>query len=217
MKTGTIAVFGATGRTGLPFINKAVHTFRIKALVRNPDKMDFQHEHFEMIEGDILNKADVEKTIKNADAVINLTGHTKESPKDLQKRASQYMLEAMEQFGVKRIISLTGAGVRDPQHDAPKLIDKMVVFVMRNLAGDLAKYALLDGRDHAELIKNSSTDWTIVRGPMLTEDPAKGNIQVGYVGKIKGIKLSREDLAGFILNTLIENQYIHKMPFVTNG
>jgi hypothetical protein len=40
---------------------------------------------------------------------------------------------------------------------------------------------------------------------------------VGYVGKIKGIKLSREDLAGFILNTLIENQYIHKMPFVTNG
>jgi hypothetical protein len=52
---------------------------------------------------------------------------------------------------------------------------------------------------------------------MLTEEPAKGTIEVGGVGKIKGFRLTREDLAAFILAETEKNNYIKGMPFVTNG
>ncbi len=75
----------------------------------------------------------------------------------------------------------------------------------------------MDGINHAELIKRSDTNWTIMRAPMLNEDPPKEKIEVGYVGTIKGFKLTREDLAIFIRDVIPHKKYFHKMPFLTNG
>jgi putative NADH-flavin reductase len=213
----TIALFGGTGRTGIPFIKKAVNNYKIKALVRNPEKLKVSHKNLEVVKGDILNDKDVETCIEGADVVVTLIGHDKNSPADLQTLSTKLIIDSMGKHNVKRLVSLTGAGVRDTENDQPKLMDKMVVFVMKNLAGKTVHNALLDGIEHARVIRQSGLDWTIVRGPMLTEEPAKGHVEVGYVGKIPGIKLTRDDLAQFILNEIEENKYINKMPFVTNG
>jgi putative NADH-flavin reductase len=79
------------------------------------------------------------------------------------------------------------------------------------------RYALLDGISHTRLIQKSDLDWTIVRAPMLTEEPEKGKIEVVNVGQINGFKLSRADLAQFMLNEIEANKYIHQMPSLTNG
>ncbi len=214
----TIALFGGSGRTGKPFIERALEeNYRINALVRDPSKISLSHENLRLIKGDVLNEADVDECIQGASVVVSLIGHSRNSPADLQVRAVRAMLGSMKAHGVDRIISLTGGGVRDPENDAPKFPDRMVVFVMNNLGGKSVRNALLDARAHAEVIKDFPGDWTLVRGPMLTEDPAKKSIQVGYVGKVKGFKLTRADLADFMVKEIGEKKYNRKMPFLTNG
>jgi hypothetical protein len=67
------------------------------------------------------------------------------------------------------------------------------------------RYALLDGISHTRLIQKSDLDWTIVRAPMLTEEPEKGKIEVVNVGQINGFKLSRADLAQLMLKNVLQN------------
>lgn len=217
MNKKTIAVFGGTGRTGIPFLNMALEQYNIKALVRNPSKIDFTHPGLEIIQGDVLSEQDIKKTIDSTFAVVSLIGHVKGSLDDLQVKATRYILAAMEESKVRRLISLTGGGVRDKAVDSPKVMDKLVVFAMKNLAGKDARITLMDGIAHARIIRESDTQWTIVRAPMLTDDPAKNKIMVGNVGQVKGFKLTREDLAAFILKTIENDTFIHTMPFVTNG
>lgn len=213
----TIALFGGTGRTGEPFLKHALQHFAVKALVRDASRIKIKHPNLTLIEGDAMKAEDVYDTLSGTKAVVSLIGHGKGSPRDLQTVATRHMLDAMKKHDITRIITLTGGGVRDPQNDKPGIIDKVVVFVMRNFAGKDTAYTLQDGIDHAALLKKSDTHWTIVRGPMLTMDAAIGHVEVGNVGMVKGFKLTREDLAVFIVNELIHNNYIHKMPFLTNG
>lgn len=70
----------------------------------------------------------------------------------------------------------------------------------------------MDDINHADVIRD--LDLTVIRGPMLTDDPANGASRVGYVGKVAGW---RADLADFILKEFSRQNHIHDMPFVTNG
>ena len=213
----TLAVFGATGKSGLLFIEKALEKgYAIKALVRHPEKLHLAHERLIKIKGDILAPEDVDKTIAETDAVINLSGHVKDSPPDLQSKSIQYIMDSMKKRNIKRLVQLSGAGVRDEDKDKPKLIDKLVVFVMKNLAGKQTRNILEDGVRLVERIRNSDLDWTVVRAPRLTQEPAKASFHVGYVGQFKGITLTRENLADFILQVYEKNSHIHDMPVVVN-
>jgi len=212
----TIALFGGTGRTGLPFLKHGLADFKIKALVRTPEKIEFKDENLQLIKGDITNTEDILKTIDGSDVVVSLIGHNKTSKAGFQTEAMREIIKIMHEKEIKRLISLTGGGVNTAD-DNPKFMDKLIVFIMRNLAGKMSRNALVDGINHSKLIMDSGLDWTIVRGPMLTEEPAKDNIEVGNVGTVPGFKLSREDLAKFILDTIKNNTYINELPFLTNG
>ena len=214
----TIALLGATGRSGLPFTNLALQQGHIlNALVRDPLKMTIQHPNLRVIKGDALDPASINKVLEGADGVVSFLGQDKASQPDLQTKATDLIISAMKTRQLRRLISVTGGGVRDAAQDKPGFMDNMIVFIMKNLAGSGARNALADGITHAELIKNSGLDWTIVRGPMLTDDPARGAYQVGYVGTVSGIKLTRADLADFLLKEWETGQWRGKFPFVTNG
>lgn len=214
----TIAIFGATGRTGRPLVKKALDAgHSVRALVRNPQKLTLQHPNLTVIPGSSLDAAKVDETVNGSDGVISMLGPDKNSPPDLMTRSTQYIIDAMNRYGLNRLVSLTGAGVRDAQNDKPGFVDNAIVFVMKNLAGAGARNALYDGINHADLIRRTNLNWTIVRGPRLNDDPAKGSYQVGYVGTVPGINLTRADLADFILKEFEQGTYIRQMPLVTNG
>ena len=213
----TLAVFGATGKSGLLFVEKALEKgYAVKALLRHPEKLQLDQKRLTKIKGDILDPEDVDKTISETDAVINLSGHVKDSPPNMQTVSIQHIIGTMKKHDIKRLVQLSGAGVRDEEKDNPKLIDKLVVFVMKHLAGKQTRNILEDGVRMVELIRNSGLEWTVVRAPRLTQEPAKASFHVGYVGQFKGITLTREDLADFILQVYEENSHIHDMPVVVN-
>ena len=208
MKT---AVFGASGRTGRPLVGQALaEGHEVRALVRNPSQFPMSHGRLTVIGGDVLNAAKVEETVAGTDTVVSALGHTGTSPKDVQTRGTGNIVAAMEKHGVRRLVSLTGAGVRDPR-DEPKLVDKAITFLLERLQPDV----LGDAIGHAEVIKGSGLEWTIVRGPRLTEGPKKGEYRVGMVGKNSGTQISRADLADFMLKQVTDNTYLRQMPVVS--
>ena len=206
-----LTVFGASGRTGRPLVEQALAAgHEVTAFVRDPSKLGMDHERLTVVEGDVKEPAKVREAVEGADAVLGALGHTKSSAKDVQTVGTQNIVAAMKETGVRRLVSLTGAGVSDPK-DEPKLFDKAITTLLKLLQKDV----LEDGENHARVIEKSGLDWVIVRGPMLTEGEKKGEYRVGYVGKNSGTKISRSDVADFMLRQTHDDTYLGQKPMVS--
>jgi putative NADH-flavin reductase len=208
-----ITLFGATGQTGNAFLNQILNSnYEITVLVRNANKLKQSAPNLKIIEGDVLNIADVEKAVSGADIVVSLFGRVKDSPDLLQTNGTNNIITAMQKFNVPRIISLSGGALPFPEKDKPKFVDKIFVTIM-NL---VAKKMLDDAKAHFEVLKNSNVKWMVVRGPRLTNEPKKGNYKIGWVGVNASTKISREDLATFIVTQIEDESFNYQMPFVSN-
>lgn len=207
----TIALFGGSGKTGKLFMKLALNKgYTVHALVRSPDKLGITHPNLTVIQGDVLNPDDVERVVADADLVVSLFGHVKGSPEWVQTDGTKNIVEAMKTFRVPRIISLSGGGL-PYEKDQPKLIDHIIRGIMKVVASAV----LNDAVRHASVLKESGLNWMIVRGPRLTDNPAKGQYRVGWVGVNAGTQIARADLADFILKQVESSEFDRKMPFVS--
>ncbi len=207
-----IALFGSTGQTGRIFLKLALDSgYEVKVLVRDKSKLTMQSPKLTVIEGDVLNLKDVNHTVEGTQIVVSLFGHVKGSPKWLQTDGTKNIISAMQQYKVGRIISLSGGGLPFPEKDEPKFADHLIRTIMKIAVPKI----LNDAIAHAEVLKNSGLDWVIVRGPRLTNDAPIGTYRVGWVGVNASTKISRTDLADFILTQVEDERFNFQMPFVS--
>lgn len=206
-----LAVFGATGKTGQQLVRQALEAgYDVTALARTPSKLSIQHPKLKIVQGDLLDEARVREVIQDADAVISTLGPSSNKPEFTISRGMDIILNAMKTNSVRRLIITAGAGVRDPQ-DKPKVIDR-AFGVLLNV---LSRNVVADMRQVVAKVKASDRDWTIVRVPMLTDQPSQGKLTVGYVGEINP-RLSRADMAAFILKQVQDTSYLRKAPAISN-
>jgi putative NADH-flavin reductase len=210
--TKTIAVFGGTGKTGRRVVDRALAKgWSERVLARDPARLATTDDRLRVIQGDVLDASAVENTVAGSDAVLSMIGHVKGSPENLQAEGTRLMVEAMKQHGVSRIITLTGGGLRADGRDEPKLPDRII----RGLLKLLSPKILADSEAHLEVLEASGLDWTVVRGPRLTEAPGTGAFGVGWVGGDSTTKISRDDLADFLLTQIDDRQYLRELPFIS--
>lgn len=207
-----ITIFGATGKTGTHLVEQALAAgHQVVALARTPSKLASASAQLTVLQGDIGNATQVAQAIHGADAVLSVLGPTSNAPDFQISRGTANILAAMQTQGVRRLIVSTGAGVRDP-HDAPKFFDTAIVALLQVVS----KNVYADMQRTAELVRASDLDWTIVRVPMLTNSAKTGTVRVGYVGKGIGARLTRADLAAFMLKQLQDNTYLRQAPAISN-
>jgi hypothetical protein len=96
----------------------------------------------------------------------------------------------MKTHGVTRLVVSSGAGVGG-EGDQPKLVNHLISFALRVAA----RHVLEDMTRTVHAVRGSDLDWTVVRVPMLTDDPSKGTVRVGRVGVNTGPRITRADLA----------------------
>jgi putative NADH-flavin reductase len=206
-----IAIFGATGRTGRRVLERALRAgYQVRALVRDPARLAAAGNQLTVIKGDVLDPAAVDRTIEGADAVLSLFGQVKGSPPTLQADGTALIVAAMQKHGVTRIVTLSGRGLRAPL-DRPKAADKIIRVLLKVLSG----HVLADAQRHLEVLERTDLDWTVVRGPRLTEASGAGRYRVGWVGVDAGTQISRDDLADFILTQVDDRTFVRQMPFVS--
>ena len=202
------AVFGATGRTGVPFVRRALESgHEVVAHVRSPGKLPVTHDRLTVVEGDVYAGEGVAEAVAGTDAVVSLLGQTGEGPDDLLSVAGEHVTTAMAERGVDRYVTLVGAGVRR-EGETPSLGGR----VMGGLLKLLAREVLADAEEHVRRVRATDLDWTVVRVPRLTEgEPTgyrAGDIDLGFES------ISRADVAAFCLECLEEGSYVREMPKV---
>lgn len=209
-----LTVFGATGKTGQILVRKALEAgHELKALARTPEKLQIEHERLTVMKGDALDAAAAAEAIRGSDAVISLLGVNPKSPEPAFAAGVANIIAGMRAAGVRRLAMSAGAGVGDP-NDAGGLAGKIIGGLIKLLA----RRAYEDGLAAATEIRAATDlDWTMVRLPMLSDEPGgRGSLRIGYLGKGTGPRLSREDLADFMLRELEERRYVRQAPVISN-
>ena len=206
-----IVVFGASRGVGLKFVEQALqagHT--VTAFVRNPSTFTLQHPNLTVFQGDSMDAAVVEKAMAGQEAVVSTLGPTRPPVPGMMEMSARNIVAGMKKHAIRRLISTTGAGVRQPE-DQPKFVDYVIGFLL-NL---LAKSVVLDSAANVKVIQESDLDWTVIRFPRLMDGDRTGKYHVGYVSKDSSTQFSRADAADFVLKELTEKKWLRKLPLVS--
>ena len=202
-----IALFGATGKTGILIIFQALnqgHT--IKALVRDLSKMTISHKNLEVVQGDVLDPASVRATVEGADAVLCALGHSQNKPNTVLSEGTANILIAMEECGVKRFICMSSAGILG--NDGGFWFGKIIMPLFLN-------HIFEDKKRQAEVIRKSSAEWVILRPTALTDSPKTGTYKVNADKPTSG-SVPRADVADFMLKLATDRRYDGTMPALSS-
>ncbi len=204
-----IAVFGATGGTGRQVVLQALEQgHQVKALVRDPAKLDIKHDGLTIIQGDVLNQDKVAETLLDTEAIICSLGNTANNPEMIVSRGTEVILNTMQaSTRPRRLIVVSSIGVGDSKNQIP--------FVFKMLTKTILRSAMQDKEAQEKLVQASNLDWIIVRPGGLTDNPATGNYRTGLDKNIMAGQVSRADVAAFVLQQLNDNTYLHQTPAIT--
>lgn len=206
-----IVVFGASRGAGLQVVKQALDAgHSVTAFVRYPEKFAVKHRNLIVFKGDSMDVTAVDNAIAGQEAVISTLGPTRPPVPHMMETSAKNIVAGMKKHGVCRLISTTGAGVRQPE-DKPKLIDYFIGFLLNLMAKDV----VLDSAENVKVIQASDLDWTVVRFPRLMDGEDTGKYRVGFVSKESGTQISRADAADFVLKELEEKKWLRKMPSVS--
>lgn len=202
-----IIIFGATGTVGKQLVLQALGLdHQVTAFVRGGKGplAEFEHDHLQFIEGDVLNLQSVRQAIKGHEAVFCVLGAGKKGR--VRGPGTRNIIDAMEFHGIKRFICQSTLGAGDSRANL-NFIWKYIMF------GWLLKEAYKDHQIQEEHVMNSNLDWTLVRPGALTDGPVTGNFKHGFPPSEKTqLKISRADTAMFLLQQLESDQYLKKTP-----
>jgi uncharacterized protein YbjT (DUF2867 family) len=201
-----IALFGATGGTGAQVLEQALaHGHRVRALVRDPTKLAAR-EGLIMVTGDVLDQEALRRCVDGADAVICVLG-SRHGAEPIEDRGTECVLEAMHALAVRRLIAVTSMGVGDSIDQVSPVFRAVMRLTLRRI---------MQAKERQErAISSSGLDWTIVRPGGLTDGPLTGAYRSGLDKSIKAARVSRADVAHFILRELDAGQHIGQTPAVS--
>jgi putative NADH-flavin reductase len=204
-----VIVFGASGKTGRELVKQALEgKHEVTAFVRDPSKLNVSHERLRVAQGDARDATAVVQAVAGQDGVVSALGPSKPDFNTMTL-GMKNVLAGMREHGVRRLVTLTGAGVPDP-NDRPGPFNHFIVFLLKRLSPGV----LEDSLGGIEQVRASDLDWTIVRVGRLTDGPKTGSVKVGWVGAGPKPTIARADAAGFMLEELEARRHIRQAPFI---
>jgi putative NADH-flavin reductase len=206
-----LLVLGASGRTGRELLAGALdHGDDVTALVRDAGRLALDHERLHVMLGSVTDPATVDRAVAGHDAVLCALGPS--SPRELlrtelMRTSVAPLVRAMERRHVPRLILLSALGAGASAQRAPR--------IARLAFGSILRQVGRDKEVAEQVVRASSLLWTIVYPPSLTEGPATGTYRHGEQLALRGSpRISRSDVAHFMLAQLTDNRYVRKGAIV---
>lgn len=204
-----ILIVGATGGTGRALVAQALdHGYHVTALARDPARLGIEHPRLRVLRGDVLDAATLDAAVAGQEAVLSALGHRQFfRPSRIQSEGARNLLQAMERHGVRRFIGASALGLGDSAFRFGLLHTLFIIPV-------ILPFYFWDKARQERVIADSAADWTIVRPGALTNGPRTGQIRHGPAigGVVRTARVSRADVAGFMLEQLADDQYLRAAP-----
>ncbi len=206
-----LLIFGATGGTGRELIKQALEQgHSVTAFARNPAALAVKHPNLIVVKGDVLNYGSVEAAVKGQEAVLSALGVKVREKRPILSDGTRNIITAMETFGVKRFVCESSLGIGDSRGQLGFLYTNVLIPL-------LLKDAFRDKEVQEKYIRESNLDWVIVRPGALANAERTGKYRSGFSGADKSIKakISRADVADFMLKQITDDTYLRKTPGVS--
>lgn len=206
-----ILVIGASRGIGRELTRQALGMgHRVTVLARYPDRISPEDGDLRVLRGDILDLKSVEAAVAGQEAVCVTVGiKPTRRPVTVFSEGTRNVLAAMDMAGVPLLIAVTGIGAGDSRGHGGFLYDRLIQpTLLRSIYQD---------KDRQErLIRESPVDWVVVRPGFLTNGPLTGKFRT--ITDMKGEragKISRADVAFFILGQCDSASFLKKTPLLT--
>jgi putative NADH-flavin reductase len=148
------------------------------------------------------------KAVQGHDAVFCCLGAGRKGT--IRSEGTRNIIQAMKKQHIKRLVCQSTLGAGDSKGN----LDFFWKYIM---FGWFLKEAFLDHEQQEVFVQGSDLDWTIVRPGALTDGKATGIYRHGFTGDAKALKLkiSKADVALFMLRQLSTSQYLRKTPGIS--
>jgi putative NADH-flavin reductase len=206
-----LVVIGATRGIGRCLVELALEEGHdVTALVRNPDRLDTNAGQPAVVQGDILDASSVKKSLQGSDAVCTTIGiGPTRKPVTVFSEGIRTVVAAMQATGTRQLACITGIGAGDSKNHGGFFYDRIInPLLLKTIYAD---------KDREEaVVRASDVDWVIIRPGFLTNGPLTGRYRVltDLTGMTAG-KISRRDVAHFVLTELAEKKYVRQTPLLT--
>ena len=209
-QSNKIAVIGGTGKAGKYLVNELINQgFKIKVLLRNPDKFESTNHLVEKVQGDVRNYDSVYNLIKDCHSVISTLGQPK-GEKPVFSQATTHIIKAMNSLNVKRYIMITGLTLNTPS-DKKSIRTKLLSKIMKLSFPEI----IADKQNEYSILSESDLDWTVVRLPLIKQTQISSEVKIS-LQDCPGKKISSANLVRFLISELEDKKYIRKAPFIAN-
>ena len=204
-----IALFGATGLTGREILKQAIEDgHKVIVIVRNSNSIVLKHPNLTVKEGDILKLESFEDDLKESNVVISAVGTGTSfskayKPTTLYSEGFKNIVTSMRKHKINRFVALLSVGTIPDPNEA--LIHKTMIRPMLKGTYDDMR------RAEKFLSECEDIEWTGIRPLRLNNKPRTGRYRIARdILPLKGVNISRADVAEFMLKQLDSEDYIHE-------
>ena len=203
-----VVVFGASGGVGLEAVRRLLDSgHAVRAFVRDPARLQLEHERLDVVVGDVLDRQSVEAAVAGQDATLVVIGARRKTDKEsIVSEGVANIVPALERAGARRLVFLSIMGVGDSR---PNL------GLMRHVLPRMLKEAYAHRELAEETIRRSGLDWVTVRAVRLVDSSATGRYRAGEDVRVGTFaKVSRADVAEFMVSQLADDIHLNQAPSI---
>ncbi len=206
-----LLIIGATGGTGRALVEQALAQGHVvTAFARKPLKITTSHDRLTVAKGNVLDYNSLDQAVQGKDAVLSALGHKRLFIKTtILSEGTRNIIKAMQIHHVKRLICETSLGIGESRW-------RMGLYYTLFVIPFITFFYFRDKERQERYIKQSSLDWIIVRPGQLTNGRKRGtyrhDLNIGSM--LLTVRISRVDVADFMLKQLTNDSYLRKTPGV---
>lgn len=202
-----LLIFGAAGRTGRLLVEQAVaQGHRVTAFARDLRSLPAPHARLRLVQGSVEDGGAVASAMKDQRAVLCALGPTGRKDREAIAQGTRNIVTAMREHHVRRLIYM-------PYHEQGQGWGPSALF--EKLMGTFRARKTQDGWQHrVEVIRESPLEWVIVRPTRLTDGPAGKQYQVSIDQSKVPLRITRADVASFMLEQLRSPRFVRKSPVI---
>jgi putative NADH-flavin reductase len=205
-----VVVFGGTGSVGRLVVEQALQQgHEVTVFTRDASAVGRSDERLRVVEGDVFDADTLVPVVASQDAVVVALGGGRKG--GVRARGTAAVVEAMNRTGVRRLVVQSTLGVGDSR-------ENLNFFWKHLMFGLLLRSAYADHVEQEELTRASGLDWTIVRPGAFTDGDRTGSYRSGFSAQERtNLKISRADVAEFVVAQLTDDTWLRRTPAVAYG